>query len=178
MKKEYSPNRKKIRGFKRRVREILKWKEKHRHFPQKAFGFGNKYYIRFYIFPWYSLWNINPPIWLQKKMLEAMIEVAHEWNQYFLNKSIEFDLQIWFQQREFARTELLVTWKDAIEIYRDFFAINLQLQPPIPKPFSALPAVNSLAWQSAREISYTDIDDTGEIISYDLGTIWVGRIPK
>lgn len=204
MKEPYYSKRQKIRGYKRRLRQVLRWKESFIRLDFQDLERSNIYYIRFWIHPWYSLFKPSPPIWLRRKMLEAMIEVAIEWNRHLLERKVPFDLQIWLQEREFGRTELLVTQGESIEGYRERFANGPMALEPVPAHFRKVLNHSKVCWESKRFVEPMFSEEWNEILAdlspfqrikreqrvanryqlksgkemtdVDLGAIWVGRL--
>jgi hypothetical protein len=204
MKEPYYSKRQKIRGYKRRLRQVLRWKKSFIKLNVQELERSNYDYIRFWIHPWYSLFKPRPPIWLKRKMLESMIEVALEWDRQLLERKIPYDLQIWLQERKFGRTELLVTQGESIESYRERFANGPMTLEPVPTHFRTILNHSKVCWESKRHVepmfaeewneTLADFSPTertkreqrvvnryqlksGEqMIDVDLGAIWVGRL--
>jgi len=61
----YNPKRKKIRGWKRRVRQVERWGEliKEPYLKHFVSDTGRHTYERCYLSPFYRLDKLQPPLW-------------------------------------------------------------------------------------------------------------------
>lgn len=74
-------NKKKIRGWKRRIKQIEQWKQRHIALDMERLVRHNRDYVKIWIDPFYRLTRRNPPIWYSRLILGAMIEIHQSWLQ-------------------------------------------------------------------------------------------------
>ncbi len=110
MKIYYSnPNRKKIRGWKRRIKQIDKWGDQVRH-PQIDYFLHEKVshiYRRCNLSPFYKLTKLQPPLWFYKLIITYFTIAYVEWEKVFKDMGIPFDLQLWIYDPAYIRSEIV-----------------------------------------------------------------------
>lgn len=74
-------NKKRIRGWKRRMKQIDQWKKHNMHLDLEELRSAQRDYVKLWIDPFYRLNRRNPPVWYSRLLLEAMIEVYHAWSR-------------------------------------------------------------------------------------------------
>lgn len=68
-------NKKKIHGWKRRIKQIEQWKQRHIDLDIERLCRNNRDYVKLWIDPFYRLTRRNPPMWYYRLILESMIEM-------------------------------------------------------------------------------------------------------
>jgi hypothetical protein len=197
----------KLRGGKRRLKQIKKWRQLVREVPPSALQEKEDYYyIRFRSSPLADLQKYKIPRWLKMRMLEALIDVASEWNQKLLKNNLTFDLQIWLNEFNFLSTELIFSQGRWIQKYQNQFHEGPLPLTPLPSYYQHL-THSKVDWRPKRFVTRHPIavwkkrliqmspskrkkmsrnilrryfcdSSKEEIIEYDLGPIWVGRLTQ
>lgn len=100
-------NRKKIRGWKRRVKKLDKWGE---HIKRPAItpfeNYGYTYY-RCTLSPFYSLIKQSPPIWFYKLIVAKFVIAYTEWQKTFDALDVPYDLMLWIHDPSFPHSEII-----------------------------------------------------------------------
>ena len=77
----YFSAKKKIRGWKRLKRRIEWWKSDNIQLNMEYLRDHHRDYVKLWISPFYGLQTVTPPLWYKRLLLEAMIDVYHEWHK-------------------------------------------------------------------------------------------------
>lgn len=195
----------KLRGGKRRLKQIEKWRQLVRTLPPPALDESEGYYyIRFRNRPLADLQKYRLPHWLKKRMIQTLIEVAHEWNETLHKKNLNFDLQIWLNEFNFLSTELIFSQGRWIREYQNKFHEGPLPLTPLPGHYREL-STRKVNWVPKRFVHSESVSSwkqkliqlppsrrkkvtrkvlrryfcdssNEEKIEYDLGPIWVGRL--
>jgi hypothetical protein len=108
MKDYYHSNHKKIRGWKRRIRQIDVWGEGIKKPYLKFFNETGDYtYDRCTLYPFYALEKRHPPLWFYKLIIAKFIAAHKEWEKIFNDLNIAYDLQIWLYDPSYIRSEII-----------------------------------------------------------------------
>lgn len=202
MKQYYlNPNRKKIRGWKRRIKHINAWGEYIKQPYLKSFNKAGDYtYERNIIDPFYRLLRRQPPLWFYKLIINKFVNAYFEWEKAFNELSIPYDLQIWLYDPQFIQSEIICY---AVENKGDRarYAWSADEQKPFPydkfsiddallKRFEWLLFDDELVTfeNELKDEDFTSEDllaggyvkkETDENVCYyakRIGDIWVGRL--
>lgn len=112
MKEYYTGIHKKVRGWKRRIKQINKWGEDIQvpnieRFTQTR---ARCVYRRCTIAPFYNAKKKHPPTWFYKLIIAKFITAYHTWKRIFDDLGIPYDLQLWLYNPSFIHSEI-VCWK-------------------------------------------------------------------
>lgn len=194
-------NKKKIRGWKRKVKLVDNWFELNKEFDCTRFENSGEHYIKIQIDPWNRLGSRRMPNWFFKLILEKMIKIHDLWLEELEANNFKLDLQIWLYENINTRSELVCPK----EVNKEYFRRS---QDPRDFPAqmwqSSLYDLNRFTWElyldenflfqnlynlDQEEISilrkrgYSEeeinIDGKPEIrFSKKVGYIWVGRLKQ
>ncbi|GMK38078.1 hypothetical protein PCCS19_11320 [Paenibacillus sp. CCS19] len=114
-------NKKKIRNWKRRVRNVHKWKKSYLHLDLEQLLKNEKTHLKIWIDPWYRLARRNPPHWLRKIMFEGLTEICLNWKKQLDELKEPYDLQIWLYDPNFINSEVVVAIRGSLESYNRTF---------------------------------------------------------
>jgi hypothetical protein len=128
---KYHEKKEKIRGARRRAKQLQQWKERHINAlnPNVLYNFppGQEYYYaQVSIWPW----KLNPPMWYRRLMLESMIEVYDNWRRILIEGDRPFYLKIWLFDLRVYQSQIIAAVGERIERYE-----NLFFRDPIAKTF-------------------------------------------
>jgi hypothetical protein len=196
-------NKKKIRGWKRRIKRIETWFENYRTPNISQFDSAGEYYIKIWIDPFYRLTKRNPPLWYFRKILDKLDLMYDEWSKKFQDHSKPFDIQIWLIEKEYVRTELECIQVEMSGDLREELFIRSTENRNFPPHFnSEIFKIGNYNWQlykdeiymfeKAHQLTETDMNDLLEegFVEdiYQAGTeeqqrrfvkqidyVWVGR---
>ena len=112
MKEYYTGIKKKIRGWKRRVRQVEEWGEDIKEpiidwFIQPT---TRDIYRRCNISPFYNATKRHPPIWFYKIIIEQFIVAYKHWKQKFDELGVPYDLQLLIYDPAYIKSEI-ACWK-------------------------------------------------------------------
>jgi hypothetical protein len=127
----YIPKRKKIRGWKRRIREIDRWGE---WLQKPSIDWWEKSgvdYQRCTLYPFYMAEKRHPPLWFYKLIIAKFIQAYHAWDKVYKELGKPYDLLIWVYDPAFIRSEI-VCYKVDSEGQRINFAWESELSKPFP----------------------------------------------
>jgi hypothetical protein len=88
-------DRKKIRGWKRRIRHIDDWFENNKVANLESFETRGEDYIKIRIDPWNRLCKQVPPAWYFRLIIKKLIAIHDDWKLTYDALNKPFDLQIW-----------------------------------------------------------------------------------
>ena len=117
---------KKIRGNKRRLRQIENWKIKSLEIDLNYFLKTNKDYVKFRVFPWnpvaMSIHNYpNPKGKIRKKIIESFLEIYESWNVQLKELGKPYYLKIWLFEPAVYNSQVVCAINEKIEYYEDIF---------------------------------------------------------
>lgn len=113
-------SKKKIRGWKKRIRQIQKWKQ--RNFNVDLSN-SNYDYVKIWIHPWSSLAKPSPPLWYRRLILSAMFEIYHNWRNQLIERGEPFYLKIWLFHPRFSHSQVVAGIRERIDWYENVFPI-------------------------------------------------------
>jgi hypothetical protein len=104
-----NPLKKKIRGWKRRIRQVEQWGEsiKQPYLNYFVSDHGSRTYERCYLRPFYSLDKRHPPLWFYKLILSKFVNAYFEWEKVFAKLGQPYDLQLWLYDPAYIRSEII-----------------------------------------------------------------------
>ncbi|HEY4430695.1 MAG TPA: hypothetical protein VGN87_06615 [Paenibacillus sp.] len=114
-------NKKKIRGWKRRIKEIEQWKQRHIDLDIERLCRNNRYHVKLWIDPFYRLTRRNPPMWYSRLILESMIEVYQSWSLQMKRINEPFYLKIWLYNPNFINSQIVVAFRECLNFYDNTF---------------------------------------------------------
>ncbi|MCP3776693.1 hypothetical protein NLX71_25985 [Paenibacillus sp. MZ04-78.2] len=123
-----SGTKKKIRGWKRRLREIDEWKRRVINVDMEQLNKYHRDYAKLWIPPFYGIHRRNPPVWFNRLILEAMLEVYENWLQKFKEMDEEFYLKIWLYDPHFINSQIVAAYKECLFFYDQTFDLARQEQ--------------------------------------------------
>ncbi|HEX2945600.1 MAG TPA: hypothetical protein VHT96_06570 [Clostridia bacterium] len=115
-------NKKKIRGWKKQVKKIDKWKNANMKFNTYAIKTGhNRDHLKIWIDPWYRLVKRNPPLWYSRIILDNMIEIYMNWYEALSKLEGPFNLKIWLFEPDFIRSQVVWDFGSIYGFYDNTF---------------------------------------------------------
>lgn len=114
-------NKKKIRGWKRRIKQIEQWKQRHIDLNIEQLCRNNRDYVKLWIDPFYRLTRRNPPMWYSRLIFRAMIEVYSSWYQGLKQLNEPFYLKVWLHHPHFINSQIVVAFRECLDFYNKTF---------------------------------------------------------
>ncbi|WP_295772352.1 hypothetical protein [uncultured Mucilaginibacter sp.] len=107
--KFYHSQKKKVRGWKRRVHHLDRWGEliKEPHTKYFLTERGRHTYERYTVSPFYNLVKRHPPLWFYKLIIAKLVTAYSEWQKTFDKLNVPYDLQLWLYDPSYIRSEII-----------------------------------------------------------------------
>ncbi|MFX3632391.1 MAG: hypothetical protein ACE3L7_09485 [Candidatus Pristimantibacillus sp.] len=121
----YDNSKRKIRGWKRRIGKIDRWRQNAIVLDKESLEKHQRDYVKLWIHPFYSIPRRNPPIWYNRKLLEAMLDVHASWHQTMIQDNEPFYLKIWLYDPHFINSQIVVANKENLHFYDHTFDDSL-----------------------------------------------------
>jgi hypothetical protein len=121
----YYGSRQKIRGLKRRIKQIQQWKESQIAALDLDFLYNHPpgyeyFYTKLWIQPWHMS-SRNPPLWYRRLIFGAMLEVYESWRRTLLDGGRPFYLKIWLYDPHFIESQIVAAVGERIDRYENLF---------------------------------------------------------
>lgn len=97
----------KIRGWKRRIRQLDRWLEKFKKPNIHELDEGFAEYVKIWIHPWFQLAKRNPPLWYFRLILDRFSIMHDHWQVAFRQSPHPNDLQLWIFEDNIIESELV-----------------------------------------------------------------------
>ncbi|WP_420124856.1 hypothetical protein [Longimicrobium sp.] len=156
-------NRKKVRGWKRRIRQLERFRLAHRELDVEALRLDQRHYVKIWLDPWSRLVRRNPPHWFRRRIVAAFIDIHDAWRERLEAAGEPYYLEIWLFHPDFHDSQVVAAVGDAIGYYRTMFdpAEDAPAQPPA----------------EYRDAAY-DLDDlhwrVGQVIDVRMASTYAG----
>lgn len=197
----YNSKLKKIRGWKRRIRQVERWGEQIKQ-PYLSYFLsdrGRHTYERCYLSPFYRLNKRHPPLWFYKIIIKKFIEAFQSWEIIFKDLGQPHDLQLWLYDPAFINSEIICHKMQHFgDIKRFSWESDFAKPFPLTKLWSSEYDLTQFDWVLADDanIHFEDDLDYAEFTEDDLladgyikkvqddgnsyftkriGDIWIGR---
>jgi hypothetical protein len=194
-------NKKKVRGWKRRLRELERFRLRHRVLDAESMRGGGRDYVKIWLDPWSRLEKRNPPVWFRRRILAALVDIHDAWREALERLGEPYYLEIWLFHPDFHRSQVVAAvGEDQIDFYRNVFAPAPEAAPAPPALYAdAAYDLGRFAWRAGTDLDvvmdwpgvYSDEDvarltrtaDRVETSSagdtlyiFELGTVWQGAL--
>lgn len=155
-----SSTKKKIRGWKRRIKEIERWKQSFINLDVDHLRTYQRDYAKLWISPFYALPRKTPPAWYNRILLQTMLEVYHHWNEEITRLGEPFYLKLWIYDPHFIHSQLVAAFKDCLHFYdQTFNTATEQRQFPFHKYRNIRKELEMFDWHLHMDSdTYTESD--------------------
>ncbi len=100
-------NKKKIRGWRRRIKELDRWFEHKRSVELETFLARGEVYVKIQIDPWSRLAERIIPPWYFKHILVRLLQVHDAWKVAFEKSGVAYDLHVWLNDPHTHRSQVV-----------------------------------------------------------------------
>lgn len=198
-------NKKKIRGWKRKVKEIDRWFEANKMPDLSHFESKGEEYVKIRIDPWNRLCERVPPDWYFRLVIQKLVLIHNLWEETFESQKIPYDLQIWLNYPNTIRSEVVCARVDDIGGVRDNYYRRSSKNGPLPLTWAdSVPDLQKFSWQQHddedfwfKEIHSLDQGEINKLLasgfveekillqgreeirySRKVGNVWIGRMSR
>jgi hypothetical protein len=193
-------NKKKIRGWKRRVKILNAWGERILGVDPDVLNEYGRAYQKCIIDPFYRFDKRHPPLWFFKLIVGKLVIAFDAWGEVFKGNGQPYDLQLWIYEPNYIWSQLVCKKVDVNnKKYNYFSEMENQYAFPFEKFANSNPEhLKTFDWARCAEQTYVDqydIDEgyytvdelihngyekqthqNGEIYyAKIIGNVWVGR---
>jgi hypothetical protein len=117
---------KKIRGNKKRLRQIENWRVNNLTVDLKYLEKSDNDYVKFRIFPWnpvaMSLYKFpNPKGKIRKKIIESFFDIYDSWNRQLKELGKPYYLKIWLFEPDVYLSQVVCATNGEIDYYENIF---------------------------------------------------------
>ncbi|MBP1905193.1 hypothetical protein J2Z32_001821 [Paenibacillus turicensis] len=165
-----SSNKKKIRGWRRRIKQIDQWKQRFIDLDMEEMFRSNRDYVKLWIDPFFRLTRRNPPIWYSRLLLEAMIEVYQSWYQQMKRLDEPFYLKIWLYHPNFINSQIVVAFRDCLHFYDNTFEKSNDKRDFPSQLYGKIASLQDFKWELALESEYYRLTELQEDVTMGLRT--------
>ena len=117
-------NKVKVRGWKRQIKKLEQWKQKHLNLTiDSVYRYE---YVKIWLDPWYRLQKRNPPFWFRRLIVAALIEIYDSWNKQLVSLNEPFYLKIWFFEPHFIQSQVVAATGERIGYYEKLFVADTE----------------------------------------------------
>lgn len=193
-------NRKKVRGWKRRLRQLERFRLAHRTLDVEGLRQSHYEYVKIRLDPWSRLGGRNPPVWFRRRILAALMDIHDAWRAELEGLGEPYYLEIWLFHPDFHRSQVVAAMDWRMEHYENVF-------PPAPAAAPRPPALyddraydlDRFAWRPGTEVNVymaspgeldadtaADFERRASIIEqaangdtlyfFEQGTVWQGAV--
>jgi hypothetical protein len=148
-------NRKKVRGWKRRLRELERFRLHHRELDAEALPGEGVHYVKVWLDPWSRLEKRNPPLWFRRRIVAALLDIHDAWREALERRGEPYYLSVWLFHPDFHRSQVVAALgDDTIAYYRGVFepAPDAPPRPPALYDDRAYD-LDRLQWTAGTEIN-------------------------
>jgi hypothetical protein len=195
-------NRKKVRGWKRRIRQLEQFRLAHRELDVEALRRGGRHYVKIWLDPWSRLVPRNPPHWYRRRILAAFIDILGAWRERLEAAGEPYYLELWLFHPDFHDTQVVAAMGEMINFYRTSFdpAVGAPSQPPAEYR-DAEYELDALRWRAGQVISVEmasayehdfqalaklvptadrlqQTADGDTLLIFHRGLVWLGSLPS
>jgi hypothetical protein len=192
-------NRKKVRGWKRRIRQLEWLRLRHRALDLDALRRDRVEYVEILLDPWSRLVGRNPPYWYRRRIMAAFADIFNAWREVLELQGEPYYLALWVLEPNFYGTQVVAATGDRIEGYRTRFDPANGTAGPVQYRDGSYD-LGCFQWQagqlwdvfSAQEDAFDELDiaewtrtadrieqtaaDT--LFTFKRGVVWVGTQPS
>ncbi|MHC5216394.1 hypothetical protein ACYSNR_06980 [Enterococcus sp. LJL128] len=121
MSERFDFSKRKIRGWKRKIKEIETWKNYYIQLDLAALEKNHREYVKTWIHPFYSLRRYSIPFWYKRLIIEALLEIYDSWQQTMETYKTPYYLKVWLFEKDFIRSQIVVSFKEMYHSYDETF---------------------------------------------------------
>jgi hypothetical protein len=195
-------NKKKIRGWKRRIKEIDRWFEAYKMPDLDRFKARGEAYVKIRISPWNLVCERVPSNWYFRLIARKLVLIHDLWKDIFESEQIPYDLQIWLNYPNTIRSQIVCAKVDSYGETRDDYYRKSVRNEMLPQMWAdSMQELKKFSWQqyddedfAFKNLQYLDKQEIEELLglgfkedeiiidgvedtrySKKVGNVWIGR---
>jgi hypothetical protein len=159
---------KKIRGLKRRSKNIEFWFKQNKAIDFSILNRYDYYYCKAKINPWANLLDEQPyPTNYRKQIFSKLLTIFFSWKQQLDKSLLEYRLELWLFDPRFIQSQVVVSIGEKMTYYKNLFPIADELKKfPIEKFKDDESRINQLSWALHEDNDYYLESDLLEVGRY------------
>lgn len=193
-------NRKKVRGWKRRLRQLERFRRTYRTLDVEALRASQYDYVKIWLDPWSRLGGRNPPVWFRRRILAALVDIHDAWRVQLDALGEPYYLEIWLFHPDFHRSQVVAGLDWRMDHYRSVFEPAPRAAPRPPALYDdAAYDLDRFRWRAGTEVNAymaepgeLDADDAADfqrraarveqrpngdtLYIFELGRVWQGGL--
>lgn len=194
-------NKKKVRGWKRRIRQLERFRLENRVLDVESLRAAERAYVKIWLDPWSQLVPRNPPYWYRRRILAALIDIHDAWRETLDAVGEPYYLELWLFHPDFHKSQVVAAVGDCIDFYRNVFEPAPDAPPRPPALYDDQGYdLDTLGWRPGTEIhavAAADVEDFDHAVEltrradrvqqaswgdmlyiFELGGVWQGSLPS
>lgn len=112
--------KKKIRGWKRRKKNVAFWKESYINLDKDSIKNYSRDYVKLWLSPFYSLNSYKLPNWYKKLLVDSLIDIYFSW-QRDTEITQQYYLKIWVFEKNFISSQVVIAKDEYYYFYDNTF---------------------------------------------------------
>lgn len=195
-------SKQKIRGWKRRVRDIERWKAYNMQLDLSLLEKYDRDYVKLGGLSFYSLFRkYNLPTWYKRLIIQALIEVYDSWKQDLEELDEPYYLKVWIFEEDILYSQVVASYREMLHFYDTTF-VEIEKVDSLPREFTTKntsdlkwhKGFNTIGWseadlledikdgfytdeevQSIKDSAYAITESSGDTFYIQkAGVVWLG----
>ncbi|MGL9727032.1 hypothetical protein [Enterococcus sp. DIV0756] len=143
--------RQKIRGWKRRVKEIDHWKTSNMSLDLGLLEEYSRDYVKLGSLSFYSLFRkYDLPSWYKRLIVQALVDVFDSWKQTLDELDEPYYLKIWIFDKDILHSQVVASYREKLNFYENTFA-EIERVESLPEELAHKKA-NELLWRKGFDL--------------------------
>ncbi|MHC5247029.1 hypothetical protein [Enterococcus sp. LJL90] len=159
--------KRKIRGWKRRLEEIERWKYYCIKLDKNQLEKYSRDYVKLLNLSFYSLREYTIPNWYKRRILKALVEVYDSWRKSLEQLDEPHYLKIWVFKKDFLHSQVVVSYRDMLHYYDKTFA---EIEPSTLPSELAIKETDQFSWQQGLNLGQQTENELLEDIQIGFST--------
>lgn len=144
-------SKRKIRGWKRRVKKIQQWKNTYLELDMAALEAYDRDYVKVWIAPFFSLQKHTLPMWYKRLVIQALTEIHASWKMQLDTLGEPYYLKLWIFEKGFMWSQVVVSVRRNLHFYDQTFE-GLEPVAGLPEGL-ATEAAEKFVWHKGFSVS-------------------------
>lgn len=112
----------KIRGWKRRVKEIERWQADYINLDTQALDENDRCYAKLWNCSLYAMRPYTLPFWYQRLIVQSLIAIYDSWKKTLDKRNEPYYLKIWLFEEDLIRSQVVASCKEMLNFYDNTFS--------------------------------------------------------